>query len=51
MTRKSLIATALEATGILTASAAVGFVSLWGGLLTLGLGLVAFGVAVERGDG
>jgi CHASE2 domain-containing sensor protein len=49
--RKTIIATALQAAGILTVSAGVGFVSFWGGLITLGAGLVVFGVAVERGEG
>lgn len=50
MKRRAVIATILQALGVLTVSAAVERVSLWGGLLTLGVGLVAFGIAVERGD-
>lgn len=50
MTRKS-IAAALEAVGLLTVATGVGFVSVWGGILTLGAGMVIFGVAIERGDG
>src|ERR1039458_9908234 len=47
---RALIATALQAVGILTIAAGVGFVSFWGGLLALGVGLVLFGVAIERGE-
>ena len=47
---RDIIATVLQAVGVLTVAAGVGFVSFWGGLVTFGVGLVLFGVAVERGD-
>ena len=45
---RAIIATALQASGVVAIAAGVGFVSLWGGIITLGAGLVLFGIAVER---
>jgi len=48
---RQTLATILEAGGLLVASIGVGTVSIWGGLVTLGAGMVVFGIAVEREEG
>lgn len=45
MTRK--IATALQSLGILSIAAGVGLFSIAAGIITLGIGAVLFGVALE----
>lgn len=50
MTKRQIIATVLEAVGVLGISAGVGIASLFAGIITLGVGLVVFGVAIERVD-
>ena len=46
--KRKIAASAVQVAGMLTVSAAVGLVSVWGGLLTLGAGALLFGVALER---
>lgn len=46
--KRTVIATILEAAGILAVSAGAARVAVWAGLLVLGVGLVLFGISVER---
>lgn len=46
--KRNTIATVLEAGGILATSAGAALIAVPVGLLVLGLGLVLFGVALER---
>lgn len=48
MNRRSIVATILQASGILSVAAGIGFFSLRDGLIALGVGTLAFGIAVER---
>lgn len=50
MKLRQIVATSLQALGICGISGGVMLVSLWGGIVVLGAGLVAFGIAVERAN-
>jgi hypothetical protein len=45
-----IVASLLEALGVLAVAGGVGFLAVWAGIVTLGAGLVLFGIALERGD-
>lgn len=49
MNLKAVIATILEALGLLAVAGGVALVSIWAGVIVFGAGLVLFGVAMERG--
>ncbi|MCU1494798.1 MAG: hypothetical protein JWO62_2562 [Acidimicrobiaceae bacterium] len=48
MSGKQIVATILEAAGVLAIAYGVYLVSRWGALVTLGAGLIVFGIAIER---
>lgn len=50
MTKKKIIASILQVGGIAFVASGVGLVCIWGALITLGVGMTAFGIAVERDD-
>jgi hypothetical protein len=43
-----VIATILQAAGVLTVAAGFGFLWVWAGLMALGVGMAMFGIALER---
>jgi len=47
---KALIATILQALGVLTMAGGISLICLWGGLIALGIGFTVFGIAIERND-
>lgn len=46
---KFIIVVALQALGVLSIAAGMSLIVPWAGLVTLGVGLVLFGLALERG--
>lgn len=50
MKLKSILTITLQALGVVSIAGGVAMVSLWGGAITLGAGMLAFGVALERGE-
>ena len=49
MAKRRTVAVVLEASGVLVAAFAAGMVDVAAGVGLLGVGMVVFGVAVERG--
>lgn len=49
MSTRQIVATSLQAAGALSISVGVARACFWAGVVTFGLALVGFGVAVERG--
>lgn len=47
---RTLLAGLLQVAGLVTVSVAIGLLAVWGGVLTLGVGLVLLGIALERGS-
>lgn len=45
---RAAAASAIQVGGLLVTAGAVALVAVWAGALTLGVGLVVFGVALER---
>lgn len=50
MKPKSIIVATLQAMGVISIAGGVAMVTLWAGAVVLGVGMVAFGVAIERAD-
>lgn len=48
--KRRVVASTIQAAGLLTIAAGIGLVSLWGGIVAAGLGAVIYGVALERSD-
>lgn len=48
MKLKAIVTVALQALGVVSIAGGIAMVSLWGGAIALGVGMLAFGVALER---